>query len=198
LGVTFTDTSSGSPNITLFWDFGDSSQATNAGGSSFVHTYAAGIYTVTLTASNAFGANSTLVSNNLINVNTAFQAWQNQYFGSTTNAQAAAGADPFGKGMDNFDQFLAGINPTNPASALRITSVVPSGSDVVITWTTAGGHTNVVQANAGNGNGGYTTNFTDLSGLIVISGSGDAATNYTDVGGATNSPSRYYRVRLAP
>ncbi len=32
LGVTFTDTSSGSPNITLFWDFGDSSQATNTGG----------------------------------------------------------------------------------------------------------------------------------------------------------------------
>jgi T5SS/PEP-CTERM-associated repeat protein len=197
LTVTFTDTSTGSPNITAFWDFGDATTTNTAGGASFTHVYLAGTYTVTLTASNAFGPNSTLVSNHLINVNTAFQAWQIQYFGSTTNAQAAAGADPLGKGMDNFEQFLAGINPTNPASALRITSVVPSGSDVVITWTTAGGHTNVVQANAGDGNGGYTTNFTDLSGLIVIAGSGDATNNYTDVGGATNSPSRYYRVRLA-
>jgi len=198
LPVTFTDTSTGSPNITLFWNFGDATATNTAGGASFAHTYAAGTYTVTLTASNAFGPVSTLVSNNLINVITAFQAWQIQYFGSTTNAQAAAGADPFGKGMSNFDQFLAGLNPTNPASALRITSVAPSGNNVVVTWTTAGGHTNIVQANAGDGNGGYTTNFTDLSGPIVITGSGDTSTNYTDVGGGTNIPSRYYRVRLAP
>ena len=56
----------------------------------------------------------------------------------------------------------------------------------------------VVQATAGDGNGGYATNFTDLSGLIIIAGSGDQATNYTDAGGATNVPARYYRVRLAP
>ena len=95
-------------------------------------------------------------------------------------------------------EFLAGTNPTNSASGLHITSVLPSGSDVVVTWSTAGGTTNVVQSTAGDGNGGYSTNFTDLSGLIVITGSGDTSTNYTDVGGATNSPSRYYRVRLAP
>jgi PKD repeat protein len=198
LAVTFTDTSVSSLSpVSIVWNFGDLSSATTTGGATVVHTYAAGTYTVTLTASNACDS-STLVSNNLISAYTAFQAWQIQYFGSTTNAQAAAGADPLGKGMSNFDQFLAGLNPTNPASALRITSVVPSGSDVVITWTTAGGHTNVVQSTAGDGNGGYTTNFTDLSGSVVITGSGDTSTNYTDVGGATNSPSRYYRVRLAP
>jgi PKD repeat protein len=198
LTVTFTDTSSGSPNLSLFWNLGDATTTNTSGGASFMHAYAAGTYTVTLTASNAFGANSVLVSNNLISVITAFQAWQLQYFGCTNCPNAAANADPLGKGMSNFDQFLAGINPTNPASALRIISVTPSGSDVVVTWTTAGGHTNVVQANAGDGSGGYTTNFSDLSGLIVISGSGDTSTNYTDVGGATNNPSRYYRVRLSP
>jgi hypothetical protein len=43
-----------------------------------------------------------------------------------------------------------------------------------------------------------TTNFTDISSPIIISGSGDATTNYVDSGGATNSPSRYYRIRLVP
>jgi PKD repeat protein len=198
LAVTFTDTSTGSPNITAFWDLGDATTTNTAGGASFTHSYAAGIYTVTLTASNAFGANSTIVSNNLITVITAFQAWQNQYFGSTTNPAAAANADPDGDGQNNLAEFLAGTNPTNSASGLHITSVVPSGSDVVITWSTAGGTTNVVQSTAGNGNGGYSTNFADLSGPIVITGSGDVITNYTDTGGATNVPSRYYRVRLAP
>ena len=56
-----------------------------------------------------------------------------------------------------------------------------------------------MQATPGDVNGNYdTNNFTDISSLIVISGSGDTTTNYTDVGGATNSPSRYYRVRLVP
>ena len=47
--------------------------------------------------------------------------------------------------------------------------------------------------------GGYTTNFSDLSGLIIIPGSGDVTTNYVDVNGAaTDTPARYYRVRLVP
>jgi PKD repeat protein len=197
--VTFTDTSTGSPNITLFWDFGDSTQVTNAGGSSFVHTYAAGTYTVTLTASNAFGANSTLVSNNLISVITAFQAWQIQYFGSTTNPAAAADADPLGKGMSNANQFLVGLNPTNPASLFTIISTTENTTDVAIVWKTAGVRTNAVQATVGDGNGGYaTTNFMDISGPIVIGVTGDTTTNYTDSGGATNSPARYYRIRLVP
>jgi hypothetical protein len=75
---------------------------------------------------------------------------------------------------------------------------VRQGNDVLITWTTAGAHTNAVQATAGDGSSGYATNFTDIGSLIIITGDGDATTNYTDAGGATNSPSRYYRVRLVP
>ena len=100
--------------------------------------------------------------------------------------------------MTNTNQFLAGLNPINPASALRIISAVRQGNDVLITWTTAGAHTNAVQATTGDGSGGYATNFTDISGPVIVTGSGDATTNYTDAGGATNAPSRYYRVRLVP
>jgi hypothetical protein len=129
---------------------------------------------------------------------TPFAAWQVQYFGCTDCAQAAPDADPLGKGMSNTNQFLAGLNPTNPASVFRILSVVQQTTDVVITWAAGAGRTNAVQATAGDANGGYTTNFSDISGLIILPGGGDVTNSYTDVGGATNTPSRYYRIHLVP
>jgi hypothetical protein len=129
---------------------------------------------------------------------TPFQAWQTNYFGSTNNPAAAPDADPLGKGMSNANQFLAGLNPTNPASALRIISAVQQGNDVLITWTTAGPRTNMVQATSGDTNGGYSNSFADIGNPIIIPVVGDTTTNYTDAGGATNGPSRYYRIRLVP
>jgi PKD repeat protein len=132
---------------------------------------------------------------------TPFQTWQLQYFGCTNCPQSAPDADPLGKGMSNTNQFLAGLNPTNPGSVFRITSVVTdSSNNVVITWSTAGIRTNAVQAASGDANGGYATNFADITASphVIISGSGDATTNYTDFGGATNSHPRYYRIRLVP
>jgi len=196
LTVTFTDASSGSPT-NLFWDLGDSTTTNTAAGASFAHAYVAGTYTVTLTASNSAGT-STLVSNNLITVITAWQAWQLQYFGCTNCAQADGDADPDGDGMSNTNEFLTGNNPTSSLSALRIISAVAQGNDVVITWTTAGGRTNAVQATSGDAGGNYTDNFTNTSGLIVVQGTGDVTTNYVDVNGGTNSPARYYRIRLVP
>jgi hypothetical protein len=132
----------------------------------------------------------------------AFQSWQLQYFGCTNNgslcAQAAPDADPYGKGISNYNQFLLGLNPTNLASVFRILSVVRQGNDAVITWATGGGSTNVVQATRGDVSGNYATNFTDISGPLAIPGSGDTTTNYPDSGAITNGPSRYYRIRLGP
>jgi len=130
-----------------------------------------------------------------------FVAWQLQYFGCTNLAicpQVAGDADADGDGMNNTNEFLSGTDPTNSASALRIISTVRQTTDVVITWTTAGGFTNAVQVTPGDVNGNYATNFTDISEPIIVSGSGDATTNYTDSGGATNGPSRFYRIRLVP
>jgi polygalacturonase len=130
-----------------------------------------------------------------------FAAWQLQYFGCTNPVNcppAAANADPYGKGMSNTNQFLAGLNPTNPASLFKIISTARNTTDVVIVWKTACLRTNAVQVTTGNVNGSYSTNFVDISGPIIIPGNGDATTNYVDNGGATNTPSRYYRVRLVP
>jgi hypothetical protein len=89
------------------------------------------------------------------------------------------------------------VSTTN-ASPFLITSVVQTNTDILVTWTTTGGTTNVVQVNPGDMNGLYTSNFTDLSSFIIVPGSGSTSTNYLDGGGATNYPSRYYRIRLQP
>ena len=81
-------------------------------------------------------------------------------------------------------------------AAVQITSITLQNVDVLIAWITARGHTNFVQAV--NGNPNYSTNFVDISGSIIIPGSGFTSSNYVDVGGATNTPARFYRVRLVP
>ncbi|MGD0650215.1 MAG: fibronectin type III domain-containing protein [Verrucomicrobiia bacterium] len=195
LAVTFTDTSTGT--ITnRHWDFGDSSTLDTTA-TNLVRTYAAGTYTVTLVVSGP-GGDRTNTRPNYIRVLTPFQSWQQQYFGCTTCLQAAADADPDGDGQNNLTEFLAGTDPTNSMSGLRIIGVTQEGDNVRVAWTTAGGRTNAVQATAGDVEVGYTTNFIDISGPIIILGNGDTTTNYVDVGGATNAPARYYRIRLVP
>ncbi len=160
------------------------------------------MYTV---STNTVGQVNLVVAGNAPPPQDPFVAWALQYFRCTNDGtlctQAAPNADPYGKGISNTNQFLLGLDPTNPASQFRITSVAPQGTNIVITWTTAGGHTNMVQVTGGDATGGYNTNnFADIpSSQTVLPGTGgDTATNYIDPGGATNVPSRYYRVRLVP
>jgi T5SS/PEP-CTERM-associated repeat protein len=104
-----------------------------------------------------------------------------------------AAADNDGDKMNNLQEYLAGTNPTNAASCLRITSQVMTGKNIRVTWTVVGGKRYVLQAST-TASGGYT----DLSPVITIPGSSETVTNYLHLGAVTNSPSRYYRVRLAP
>ncbi len=208
LGVTFSDTSTGTPPLTLYWNLGDSVLVTNSGGANFNHTYDAGIYTVSLTASNAFGT-STLVSNNLIAVVTALQAWQLHYFGCTNCPQAQPNADLFGTGMSNTNKFLAGFNPTNPVAYLRVISVATTNtSDITVMYLGANGdntwspgiasRTNVLEFTAGTAGGGYSNDFVSANVTNILSGGTGTGlvTNMVDAGGATNTPSRYYRIRV--
>jgi PKD repeat protein len=209
LSVTFTDTSTGSPT-SLAWDFGDLSSTTTTGGATVVHAYAAGTYTVTLTASNACDI-STLVSNNMISVVTAFQAWQLQYFGCTNCSQADANADPDGDGVNNGNEFATGFNPNSAAAYAHIIKVVKSGPDMNITYLGANGdstwspgiasRTNVLEFTHGSGsgyNGNYSNNFVSVTGgttnLSGGFGTGTVVT-VTDTG-AASATNRYYRIRV--
>jgi len=193
--VSFADNSSGAIDSN-FWDFGDGSTTNFTAPTNLTHSYGtAGAYTVTLIVTGPGGVD-TNTQVNLITVFTPFQAWQAQYFGDPNNPAAAPNADPDGDGMNNVQEFLAGTDPTNSASALRVMSIVPVNNDLVITWMTAPGKTNALQSTAGSGNGGYdTNNFTDI---FTVTDTVSTVTNYLDAGAATNSPSLYYRVRLLP
>jgi len=94
------------------------------------------------------------------------------------------------------DWVLVLENTTTVPATVRINSIVLQGNNVLLTWATVGGLTNIVQATNGKSGGGYSTNFVALSPQIIPTGTGVTTTNYLDVGGATNKPSRYYRVRL--
>ncbi len=135
-----------------------------------------------------------------------FATWQFTYFGCTNCPQALPGADPDGDGMSNTNEFLAGFNPTNSAAYLRIISIVNSGSDVRVTYLGANGDssgspgpkTNVLEFTAGTGGGSYSNNFASTGQTNILTGGTGSGviTNMVDPGGATNVPSRYYRVRV--
>jgi len=169
----------------------------------------AGNYDVVIT--NAYGSvTSTTATLSVLGVLPVFQAWQLQYFGCTNSGslcpQAAANADPYGKGISNTNQFLAGLNPTNPASVFRIVAISQAGVTNKVTWKTSGGDvnaalfngptviTNIVQGSVGTASSEYSNNFTDISGPLIIVPPGDTVTNYPDASGTNH----YYRIRLGP
>jgi PKD repeat protein len=206
LSVNFTDTSSGS--ITGWaWAFGDGNTSASQSPSD---TYAnPGVYTVQEIVS-GLGGSSTDTVVALVSVYDPFAWWQLGYFGSTNNnPNTAPGGDYTGTGMSNTNKFLAGFNPTNPAAYLRILGVATTNTtDINVIYLGASGdntwspgiasRTNVLEFTAGAGDGSYSNSFVSTGQTNVLSGGSGTGTvtNMVDVGGATNTPSRYYRVRV--
>ena len=103
-------------------------------------------------------------------------------------------ADADGDGQSNAKELLAGTDPFNAASSFRMLGITSTNAqDLRVDWTTAGGHSYVVQTN-GNLKAGT---FNDLSGVISVGGTGEGTTNYVHAGAWTN-PANFYRVRLGP
>jgi PKD repeat protein len=157
LAVTFTDTSTGIVTNWL-WNFGDGATSNTYTTTSVVHTYTtAGVYSVTETVTGP-GGSTTNTQTSLITVLTPFQAWQLQYFGCTTCPQAQPDADSDGTGQTNFFKYVAGLNPTNPASifVLNIASVPnqPAWMNLIFRPVVAG-RTYTPQFNTGLLNAGW-------------------------------------------
>jgi hypothetical protein len=123
----------------------------------------------------------------------SYQAWQTIYFGSTNNPKAAAGYDADGTGQNNQFKYVAGLDPTNPASLfmLRIANVTgqPSQKNLIYNPVVTG-RTYMVQ---------FTTNlvgtaYTNLTGFSGPQNSGTQAT-VTDLS-ATQS-NKFYRVNIS-
>lgn len=107
---------------------------------------------------------------------------------SATIAQHLVGADFDGDGATNFNEWLAFTNAGDPASRFRITSIVPNGVNVDVTFTTVAGRN-------------YTLEFcTDLITWTPIGGSlaGTGSPVTTFVGPVTGFPKLFVRVRTGP
>jgi PKD repeat protein len=207
LTVSFADQSGGSPT-SWSWTFGDGGTST-VDGPTYVYA-SPGTYTATLVASNAGGA-STNTATATISVYDPFAWWQLQYFGSTNiSASTAPGGDSTGTGMSNTNKFLAGFNPTNVAAYLHVIAIAATNTtDINVTYLGANGdstwspgiasRTNVLDYVPGDASGNYTNGGWQDTGQtnLLKGGTGTGVvTNMIDPGGATNVPSRYYRVRV--
>ncbi len=125
--------------------------------------------------------------------------WRAQYFpnqptnnvnGTATNAMSCAACDPDGDGMSNMQEYLAGTDPTNPASVFRVTTVQPNGNDYLVSFTSVIGKVYDVESCTNLAGGVWsvvTNNLPGNNSLIQI----------TDPG-AASAPQRFYRARLTP
>jgi hypothetical protein len=113
-----------------------------------------------------------------------------------TNINMRSFTPPGNNSAGQGDWVLVLENTTTVPSTVFINSIALQGNNVLLTWTTVGGSTNVVQVTNGSADGSYFTNFVNLGPQIIPVGASMTTTNYLDIGGATNIPSRYYRIRL--
>ncbi len=112
--------------------------------------------------------------------------WAQQY-GLPTDGSADY-IDSDGDGMNNWQEFVAGTNPTNAASVLTMTYAVPDNylNWVIVKWQSVSTRYYFLQRTSNLGVAGFTTIATDIAGQ-------DGTTIYFDAT-ATNSSSYFYRV----
>lgn len=115
--------------------------------------------------------------------------FQRQYFALFTATNAAPHADPDGDRMNNYGEFLAGTNPTNAASLLRIQSVSHGNNTSTIRWDSVYGKR-------------YQVLYSSMLGASIWSNVGAVVTAYDTSAQASDSTatnaSRLYRVQPLP
>ena len=66
--------------------------------------------------------------------------WENTYLGGTNAALGGAMEDRDGDGFSNLHEYIAGTNPTNAASVLKVVQVSPGATtNFVLDWASVAG-----------------------------------------------------------
>jgi hypothetical protein len=82
--------------------------------------------------------------------------FQRQYFPLWTSPSAAPGADPDNDGFNNQQEYIAGTDPTNAASVLKIDSVTETVTGTLLSWEGQPGKTYQVLSKAAANQTGWT------------------------------------------
>ena len=108
-------------------------------------------------------------------------SWRLRYFGTIYNSLSVSNADADGTGMNNWQKYIAGLDPTDPRSCLRLTAAQSQNRS--INWPSVTGKTYVIQHSTTL----FPPNWTTIS---TVTGTGTTM-EYND---ATGGNSYFYRV----
>jgi hypothetical protein len=117
--------------------------------------------------------------------------WKIAFFGSLTNSQAADNVDADGDGALNWQEYLAGTNPTNALSCLKFSSASLYNNGVrgaAINWLTAPGKSYLLQSSASLNGANWTA---------INTNSGDG-NEYQFIVTNISGTARFYQILLQP
>jgi hypothetical protein len=118
-------------------------------------------------------------------------SWRLRWFGTIYNALSAANADACGDGINNWEKYVAGIDPTDPKAYphLNTRNPVPSGAAAAIHWPSVSGKQYVIERSASLFPGSWIT---------IATNTGTGTEMEFDDGTGTSASARFYRVRILP
>jgi hypothetical protein len=111
--------------------------------------------------------------------------WLMQYHLPTDGSADYVDSD--GSGMNNWEEWFAGVTPNNPSTYLRMLAPVPSGTNLVVTWQSVINHTYYLQRATGLA---VPSVFQPLASNIVAHA---GTTSYTDPNAPAPGP-YFYRI----
>ena len=115
--------------------------------------------------------------------------WEQEYFGHLTGTDSSA--DPDQDGLSNLSEWLAGTNPTNTASSLRLTVLSNSNpSTISLAWPSVAGKTYRLES--------ATNLLTGFNLVISTNIPATAPTNVITDMAVPSSDTRFYRVGVEP
>ena len=117
--------------------------------------------------------------------------WKLHFFGSLTNSLAGDEVDADGDGAPNWQEYLAGTDPTNPLSVFAFGSagISTSGaSGVALSWLTAPAKTYILESIPALGGGSWTA---------INTNTGDGYT-YQFIQSKPTGNAQFYRILLQP